>query len=132
MHKSVGAIIKDKEGRILMLDRKKFPFGWACPAGHIDKGEKPEEALVREVREETALIAEDYKLIFHEFISWNKCSRGVSGHDWYVYEILRWSGDLKIDETEEKSIDWKSQEEIKKLQLEEVWEYWFKKLGILK
>jgi ADP-ribose pyrophosphatase YjhB (NUDIX family) len=34
---SVGAVIRNSEGKILMIDRLKTPYGFACPAGHIDK-----------------------------------------------------------------------------------------------
>jgi len=132
MHKSVGAIIKDEGGnKILMIDRKKFPFGWACPAGHIEEGETLEETLIKEVKEETNLNVADRKLLFHEFIDWNKCARGVKGHDWYVYEILKWSGEVKKSEREKKAIKWVEVSEIKNLELEEVWKYWFTKLKII-
>ena len=54
MQQIVGAIIKQDE-KLLMLDRKNFPFGWACPAGHVETGETIEQALVREIKEETNL-----------------------------------------------------------------------------
>ena len=34
VHYSAGAIIKNDKGQILMIDRLKQPFGFACPAGH--------------------------------------------------------------------------------------------------
>ena len=55
IHLSVGAVIRNAEGKILMIDRLKTPFGFACPAGHIDEGEAPDTALIREVLEETGL-----------------------------------------------------------------------------
>ncbi|MFH1662060.1 MAG: NUDIX hydrolase [Candidatus Falkowbacteria bacterium] len=81
MHKSVGSILKNKENQILMIDRKNFPFGWACPAGHVDKDETAEQALIREVKEETGLNVKKYKLLLHEFVEWNECKSGIKGHD---------------------------------------------------
>ena len=49
MHRSVGVIIENKKGERLMIERKNLPFGWACPAGHIDEGETPLEAAKREL-----------------------------------------------------------------------------------
>lgn len=130
MHKSVGAIIKNKNSEILMQNRAQFPPGWACPAGHIKEGEMPEDGLVREVQEETGLIILKYKKIFHEFVEWNECSKGVRGHDWHVFEILEWGGEVKPSR-EAKEMKWVSIQEIKNLKLEKVWEYWFKKLKII-
>lgn len=113
-----------------MADRKNIPLGWACPSGHIEEGEAPEQALIREVKEETNLAVKKYKLLNHEFIPFNICSRGFTGHDWYVYEILDWQGEIKLN-SEHKDIGWKTIEEIKKLQLEEVWQYSLKKLNII-
>jgi ADP-ribose pyrophosphatase YjhB (NUDIX family) len=51
----VSAIIEDEEKRLLMV-READPefYGlWNQPAGHVDSGESIEEALLREVREET-------------------------------------------------------------------------------
>jgi FAD synthetase len=130
-HKSVGAVVR-KDNKILMIDRAIFPFGWACPAGHVDSGETATKALKREVKEETGLEVLKYKLLFHEFVGWNKCSRGVKGHDWLVYEVLEWSGRIKKNVREEKNIKWVDIREIKKLKLEKVWGYWFKKIKFLK
>jgi len=50
---SVAAIIKNEQGEILF----QYPGGefWSLPAGAIEPGETPEEAVVREVWEETGL-----------------------------------------------------------------------------
>ena len=55
-----GAIIK--EGKILLIERKNEPFKgkWALPGGFVEYGEKVEDAVVREVSEETGL---DTKII---------------------------------------------------------------------
>jgi len=51
---AVAAIVRDGEGRIL-LQRRSDDGRWNLPAGAIDPGESPDEAVVREVREETGL-----------------------------------------------------------------------------
>lgn len=128
MHRSVAAVIK-KDGKILMINRVNFPFGWACPAGHIEENEEPEQALIREVKEEVNIEVKKSKLILHEFIEWNECKRGVKGHDFFVYEVTDWDGDIKGN-FESKGMRWVSKEEIEDMKLEEVWDYFVKKLNL--
>jgi 8-oxo-dGTP pyrophosphatase MutT (NUDIX family) len=58
---SVAAIIRDGAGRIL-LQQKASGEGWSLPAGGIEPGEIPEEAVSREVLEETGLRVESMTL----------------------------------------------------------------------
>jgi 8-oxo-dGTP pyrophosphatase MutT (NUDIX family) len=59
---SVAAVIKDAEGRIL-LQEKSSGEGWSLPAGAIEPGESPADAICREVREETGLLVEAREII---------------------------------------------------------------------
>ncbi|HEX6928345.1 MAG TPA: pyridoxal-dependent decarboxylase [Gammaproteobacteria bacterium] len=45
----------DEPGKIVLVERKHEPFGWALPGGFVDVGETVEEAAVREAKEETGL-----------------------------------------------------------------------------
>ena len=128
IHFSVGAFIK-RNNQYLLIDRIKPPYGFAGIAGHVDSEETPEQALNREVNEESGLKVISQKLIFDEFIDWNKCHKfpEIGGHHWYVYECDV-EGEVKLDTNESKSIEWYTVDEIKNLHLEPVWDYWFKKL----
>jgi 8-oxo-dGTP diphosphatase len=55
--KVVNAILSSDEG-VLLIKRGHFPFRntWALPGGHIEEGETEENAVIREVKEETGLI----------------------------------------------------------------------------
>lgn len=52
---TVGALLRDDDGRILMLRTHKWSHKWGIPGGKIRRGEGSVEALRREVLEETAL-----------------------------------------------------------------------------
>ena len=54
---TVDAIIEDQKGSVVLIKRKYPPFRnyFALPGGFIKKGEKPTEAVIREVKEETNL-----------------------------------------------------------------------------
>jgi 8-oxo-dGTP pyrophosphatase MutT (NUDIX family) len=49
---SVGAVIHDHEGKLL-LQEKASGEAWSLPAGGVELGESPQEAIMREVMEET-------------------------------------------------------------------------------
>lgn len=129
MHYSVGAVI-ERDGKYLLIDRAVPPFGFAGPAGHIDEGESPEQALTREIEEEVGLTITNYSLLFEEELDWNTCSKGVGTHYWYLYQC-EVSGELERNMRETKSAGWYTKEEIKSLTLEPVWKYWFEKLNTI-
>lgn len=53
---SVAAVISDSDGRVLLLRHAIRPAaGWGLPGGFMAPGEQPEDALRREIREETSL-----------------------------------------------------------------------------
>jgi len=52
----VRAVATDGDGRVLMVKHTYLP-GWWLPGGGVDKGETTPAAVVRELREETGLIA---------------------------------------------------------------------------
>ncbi len=55
---TVDIIIRLPDGRIVLIERKNPPHGWAIPGGFIDVGEAAQTAAVREAREETCLDVE--------------------------------------------------------------------------
>lgn len=112
-NKSVGVIVR-KEDKILLIERKKFPHGFACPAGHVDDHGSFEDAARDELREEVGLTIVGLKLLT-ETRKENKCRReGGDWHYWKVYEAQT-SGDLERSESETKQADWFDMNNIRKL-----------------
>ncbi|WOK07390.1 NUDIX domain-containing protein [Imperialibacter roseus] len=60
---TVGAIIFNPENKVLLCKSKKWGDKYVFPGGHIELGEKMEDALIREVKEETGLEIFDIQLI---------------------------------------------------------------------
>lgn len=149
-HKSVGVIVK-KGNKILFIERKKPPYGFAPPAGHVDNKGSFENAAKEELEEEVGLTATDLKLLL-EGRKNNPCRReNGTWHFWKVYET-KTKGKLKRSKSETKQIKWLGLSEIKSLAkktdkylkgeinqqewehnpgLEPVWYEWFKELKII-
>jgi len=79
-----GAIIKDS--KILLVKRKNEPFKgkWALPGGFVEYGEKVEDAVIREVKEETGLATK-----IKEFIGiYSDPNRDPRGHTVTIVFLL--------------------------------------------
>lgn len=60
---SAAGIITNESGEVLLLNHLLRPdSGWGIPGGFINKGEQPEAAFRREIREETGLELRDVSL----------------------------------------------------------------------
>src|SRR5713101_204135 len=51
-------IIAEIGDKVVLIERKNFPPGWAIPGGFVDFGETVEQAAVREACEEISLEVE--------------------------------------------------------------------------
>jgi nucleoside triphosphatase len=66
---TVGALIFNPEGKIFLMRSHKWNDQYCIPGGHIELGERIEEAVIREVKEETGLDVYDLEYIcLQEFI----------------------------------------------------------------
>ncbi len=59
-HRLAVDLIIEREGEVVLVKRGFEPFQsmWALPGGHVEQGERVEEAAVREAVEETGLEIE--------------------------------------------------------------------------
>lgn len=109
---TVGAILV-KEGKILLQLRNHGPFenAWCLPGGHIEFGESVEEAVKREVKEETGLDMEDIRF-FHYYTEHYK------NMDWHAVALIfiaRVRGEEVLQEEEVKELRWFFPEETREL-----------------
>ncbi len=68
----VAVALVDADGRILIAQRpagKSMAGLWEFPGGKIEKGERPEEALIRELREELDIAVKEACLAPFTFAS---------------------------------------------------------------
>lgn len=66
---TVGALVFNQERKLLLMRSHKWRDKLVVPGGHVELGESMEEALRREVKEETGLEVYDIELLcIQEFI----------------------------------------------------------------
>ena len=60
---TVGALVFNGAGKVLMIRTHKWSHHWGIPGGKIEWGERHEDALLREVKEETGLDVTDVRFV---------------------------------------------------------------------
>src|SRR5438445_11268990 len=71
---TVGALIVNKQGKILLTKSHKWFDKYTLPGGHIEVGEPMKEAVTREVKEEVGLDVEVAEmLLMQEAIFAKEC-----------------------------------------------------------
>ena len=127
---AAGGIVIEKN-KILIVKNKKGDSSndseswWGYPKGHLEEGEKPSEAAVREVIEETGFIVEllDEKPIaesrYEIEVNGQKISKTVWFYEMKVVEPFKNEPDDEIQEIAivefEKAIELLTHEEDKKI-----------------
>ena len=102
----VVPLIQNDQGEYLICkmpgDRGVFPGKWGLPGGGIEKGERMEEALMREVREELGIAVTDVKPLFFKDGEFTKCFAGGKRRPVYmiflIFSCLCISDTLKLNE----------------------------------
>lgn len=106
----VAGVLLNEKGQILLTTRpagKKFAGIWELPGGKIEEGETPEQALIRELKEELDIEVkeenlepftfasypyESFHLVMPLYIcsTWERTARGVEGQRlaWITYKDL--------------------------------------------
>jgi ADP-ribose pyrophosphatase YjhB (NUDIX family) len=100
---SVTAVVREGN-QVLLVKRRHEPFAhtWMFPAGFIDFGEHPREAVRRELLEETGLIAADTRLMG---VFQSEDDPRQPGHFVFFFAISA-SGELIAPNDENEEIRW--------------------------
>lgn len=78
-------------GKVVLIERANPPKGWALPGGFVNYGETVEEAVRREVKEETGLLLSGLQ----QFRVYSAPNRDPRGHCVSVVFVARGRGKLK-------------------------------------
>jgi 8-oxo-dGTP diphosphatase len=116
-------------GKTLLLKHRKVEK-WLCPGGHIEPNETPDEALLREVKEETGLdvhfmgdidktFGDDQVRILHSPFVVQDELINIPGDEHYHIDLiyLCTSGTDKLATEEASDIGWFTYEETEKLEM---------------
>lgn len=139
----IAVAIIEKNGKLLMVQEAEEEIRglWNVPAGHIDSGETPTDAVVREAKEETGFDVEPVSLAQIQCYK-HKNGRTSLRFNFYCKII---GGEIKNADSEIQDVKWLSKEELeelkkeKKLRSRKTWwsiEAWFSRkefpLAVLK
>ena len=102
----VGALILNDKDEILLIKGKKFKDKYVVPGGRVELNEKIEEAVKREVKEETDLDVDICELVcVMDSINSEEFVR-VSHAIFLDYLCKAKSKDVKLDEREAQEYVW--------------------------
>lgn len=115
----VGALIVNKKGEILLGRGKKWGGKYTCFGGHVEMGETLEEAIKREVKEETDLDVEIIdKLLFQDSVFEKDFHK--KKHFVFTDFLCKYEGNdnsVVVNDEFEKEFAWFSIDEVLKLDM---------------
>ena len=92
----VLAILENEEGKFLVtrrsLNKKWAAGGWEMPGGGAKSGETSEEAIQREVKEETNLDVQNGQVVYSYF------NEDETRHDNYFVDIYHFKFDFQLSD----------------------------------
>lgn len=101
---AVDGVVRLWEGErfkgIVLVERRYEPLGYALPGGFVEVGETVEEAVLREVKEETGLDAQIVKLLG----VYSEPNRDPRFHVVSVVFVLDASGELRGGDDAKKAV----------------------------
>jgi 8-oxo-dGTP diphosphatase len=107
-HLVVYFIPVDAAHRCLLLGDHRKSGLWLPPGGHVEDGEDPREAVIREAREELGIAAEleDEKPLFLTVTPTTGANRHLDVSLWFVLRVARHATRLTPDPREFNGVRW--------------------------
>lgn len=107
-HLVVYFVPVDAAQRCLLLGDHRKSGLWLPPGGHVEDGEDPRAAVVRETREELGIAAEfaDDKPFFLTVTPTNGPNSHLDVDLWFVLRVTRSEAQLVPDQREFRSVRW--------------------------
>jgi ADP-ribose pyrophosphatase len=114
-HITVAALfIHDEKILIIKKSDPAYDHKYSIVAGHLENGESPRSALLREVREELGMTLIDFKFLRKEIGVKDLCRYGLNLHDWYIFcsdEYIDVDS-VNFDSSEIEGLEWVSFHEL--------------------
>ncbi len=93
---SAGGVVVSKRGKVLLVNQRGN--SWSLPKGHIEEGEDPRSAAIREIEEETGIIRLNF---IKELGSYLRYKIGLDGRDdtselKHIYMFFFTTDELKL------------------------------------
>jgi len=112
-----GALIINSDGELLLMKSSRWNDKYVVPGGHIEYGETAEQALVREVKEETGLDVFDIKFLdFSEMVLHKEIRK--DRHFVFLYFLCKTKSKKVVMNFEAEDYVWISPQKALNLDLE--------------
>lgn len=116
---TVGALVVNPQGDVLIVRSSKWKNKFTVPGGHVELGERAEDAIKREVKEETGLDVEPVQLLLVQQAIYPKDYHKHQHFVFMDYVCRAVSFDVKLDQRELQDYVWLKPKDALKLDLEE-------------
>ncbi len=110
---NVAGILRNRDGKILICERKTVRGAWQFPQGGVDDGETAEEAVRRELWEEISVDPEDYRIVEkrdgYRYLFDGGKKRGHDGKDqtYFLCEFLGKDSKINVETEHPEFRAWK-------------------------
>ncbi|MBM3898151.1 MAG: NUDIX domain-containing protein [Thaumarchaeota archaeon] len=115
---TVGALIINSDKILLVKSPKWKHQKWTVPGGHIEVGESAEQAIVREVKEETGLDVIPIKLLLVQEAIFSEEYYKPMHYLFFDFLCRASNSDVKLDNRELGEYRWFNDKEVHKADVE--------------